>query len=82
MSKSPQEQLDYLAWSACDKIAKMVELPDVSFEDRHAAIQRVRNHLESRAAQTATPFVPPTSEMLPDAPAWLGELDPALAALL
>jgi hypothetical protein len=53
--KTPREQLEYLQWSAIDKINRRFDA--ASFEDRHLAIQTVRHHLESRAAQTAVPFV-------------------------
>lgn len=42
-----------LAWNANETINRMVEVRDADFADIHEAIQRVREHLEARARQTA-----------------------------
>ena len=44
-------------YRAIDAINRMVE-SDESFENVFFSIQLVRKHLESRAHQTATPFIP------------------------
>ena len=66
------EMLSYLTHAACNRIDKIIDaMPkpasEEDFRECNRAIQQVRNHLESRAMQTAVPFVPPTSEMLGDA---------------
>lgn len=64
----------YLSHAACNRIDKIIDaMPkpasEEDFIECNRAIQLVRNHLEARAMQTAVPFVPPTSEVLGDAPA-------------
>jgi hypothetical protein len=57
-----EDKIRYLAWSACDKIDKLIDLIDdesVTFEEVHAAINRVRAHMEARSMQTATPLMLP-----------------------
>jgi hypothetical protein len=55
-----REKLSYLAWSACDKVDHIIDLVDeLSFEEVHAAINRVRAHMEARSMQTATPLMLP-----------------------
>jgi hypothetical protein len=81
-----REMLQYLTHAACNRIDKIIDaMPKPASEEDFAecnrAIQQVRNHLESRAMQTAVPFVPPTSEMLGDAAAWT-ELLPGMNAAL
>lgn len=57
------DKIRYLSWSACDKIDKLIELiaddDTGTWNEVHAAINRVRSHLEARACQTATPLVIP-----------------------
>lgn len=48
--------LNALAWAACDTVNRIVECDGASWQDRHEAIQRVREHLEARAGQTAPPW--------------------------
>jgi hypothetical protein len=66
-AKDFHEQISYLAWSACDKVDKMIDLippngdPDQPqrFIDVHDSINRVRAHMEARSMQTATPVMLP-----------------------
>ena len=67
-----REMLQYLTHAACNRIDKIIDaMPkpatEADFAEVNDCIQHVRNHLESRAAQTAVPFVPPSSAMLLDA---------------
>lgn len=73
MARPISEQVNYLAWSACDKINHLVGLlgkdPDVEdWAAIHGAIQRVRSHLEARACQTATPLILPVTKTEFDMP--------------
>lgn len=79
-----RERLDYLVWSVKDKINKVFDVKDATIEEMHVAVQEMRGFLEARAAQSATPFEPPGSEVpyAPKAPPALPELSDEMRALL
>ena len=44
-------KLQDCTWRAIEAVNHMVECSEASFDDRHLAIERVRKHIEERAAQ-------------------------------
>jgi hypothetical protein len=78
------EMLRYLTHAACNRIDKLIDaMPkpatEANFADVNHAIERVRLHLDARLAQTAVPFIPPTSDL---GALGTAEMDPEMRELL
>jgi hypothetical protein len=66
--RGTNDVLSVWTYRAIDAINRVVTVPGADAEDVNAALDRVRKHLNARLAQTATPFVPPTSDVPYDPP--------------